>query len=163
MRGTPQPNESAELEQRLLQEEQEDLAGVDTSIRQSVEAIQIGRDAVVERMHPDSPGTTDPAQVVNAGREQVMQNLRTTAKSLGEQRAPVMNEQLTQLTDDLAGRVRALASQAGRADAIGRRILETQIRSAVATYLVSVGKVLNPLHFEAASVDRQPNEGREES
>lgn len=158
--STP-PNEGDELEQSLLREEQEDLAGVDTSIRQSVEAVEIGREAIVERILPNSSGMTNPAQVVNAGRKQVLQNLRTTAQSLGEQRAQGMLEQLTLLNDDLAGRLGTLASQASRGDATGRRIAETQIQATLATYLVSVGKVLNPLRFETSSAGQQLNERKE--
>lgn len=145
----------------ILEHEQEELAGVDTTIRQTVAAMESGRNAIAGRINPSMASGSNPVEVVKAGRQQVVRKIHAPGVG-GTEQSPDTEWQLTRLNTELANRLSTLTSDIGHGDRLKRQIVESQIRSSVSSYLSSVRRILNPLRFTSDFRDQQTQEREKE-
>src|SRR5687768_8638600 len=96
-----QMTQKEEGESQWLQHQQEELAGVDSSIVEGIEAVRAGREAVAQRLHGGETGS-NPLQIVQSGRNQVLRTIVAGTSTPTMSAVTAIQELNAKLTESLA-------------------------------------------------------------
>lgn len=138
-----------------VQQEQEDLAAVDTGLNETIGAIRDARETIVGRLGLTRDGGLSPGDtlgILQAGRRQVLQRLahrRDPHRGAPEDDARCLRSRaLRELTQEFTEQLQALVDDAATST-VEAGMVESIICSAVKSYLAAVRRTLVPSQSES--------------
>lgn len=148
------PGDDNEPSLEDVMREQEELAAVDTTIAETIDVMNTGRESVAQRFYRQEssgqPGdSTHPLDIIKTGRRRILERLaqRNEQHEADGGEATLSDEEwMGELNRQLVEKLYTLTSTVPQ-DRAQKQMLEAEIQAAVRSYLNSVHKILNPLRF----------------
>jgi hypothetical protein len=148
------PEEEDEMSLKDALREQERLAGVDTSIKETIEAMKSGRESVAQRFYrQEGYGTreesTHPLDILRTGRKRILEKIANQNREQSDlQNDPELgdDESIRSLNRQLYEKLDALTSAIPQ-DPSQRNMIEMEIQAVLKAYQTALHKILTPLRF----------------
>jgi hypothetical protein len=149
--GSP---EDEEMSYKDALREQERLAGVDVSIKETIEAMKTGRENVAQRFYRQEgygrqDESTHPLDILRTGRQRILEKIASQNREHSDLRADdelgdgetvrALNRQLYEKLEELTNSIPQDPGQ--------RNLVEMEIQSILKAYQNALHKILNPLRF----------------